>query len=248
MLFIGTPCHLGSCRREDFLPVLCQNCGDKYCGEHFRPSQHECNYRLHPERRGHGEEGDYLVPLCPVCEEVPSGWRRGEDATVIIARHIDSRSCSALDEKLAETNRQRKRRENRCNQRRCEKIMIVRMECEKCHQAFCPSHRTPAQHACTAGTQRQQRATTKQASSSKKLSASAKPSGFAELAAMGRLAISGPSKSRDEAHETKLDDHSFQGKSNSNQSSDPFGLGVINSSIASRKIDKWVPQPIFGQA
>lgn len=230
MLFIGAACHLGSCKREDFLPFQCANCGEKYCGNHFRPSDHDCSYRLHPEKREQGEQRNFVVPLCPLCTEVPAGWKRGEDAIVAIERHVNQRACSALDARLAESTSQRKLRENRCHYRRCEKIMIVKMECEKCRESFCPSHRAPLQHAC--------RPTENKVSSAKDLSnfGNSLP-GLSGMKRLATLASMQHKQGSSRATRTKTDS-SHVSADESDRIIAPFGLSSIFSSLVSRKVDK----------
>lgn len=263
MLFIGQACHLSDCRREDFLPFHCPNCGHKYCAEHYQPSGpsgHSCSYSLHPERRGHGEEGDFLVPLCPLCEKPPAGWKRGEDPTRVMHQHLEFGGCPVLNQ-AADEEAKRRKKANQCSERRCTKMIVVRIECEKCKDVFCPSHRAPNQHNCRALASSSS-SSSHAASAANARNPNTSSAGMAAgLAAIKRLAIAAeknvtsgssaktPTKSQVSAPPVNA--------ASASASSDPtdasrkgskntFGIKIPNG--AERTADKWVPPPIFGRA
>ncbi|KAE8233285.1 hypothetical protein CF326_g1675 [Tilletia indica] len=166
MMFLGQQCFWHECHREDFLPFKCVDCTHHFCAEHFRPQQHSC-----AAAAAHDAAEDFRVPLCPICNEPPQNWRRGEDPNIAMERHLSSGQCPALDGGglLREGNglgkpagsggiaqrssgsgssTPRAKKANECHFHRCHKIMIVPMHCAACNADFCPSHRAPVQHTC----------------------------------------------------------------------------------------------------
>ncbi|CAD6952125.1 unnamed protein product [Tilletia controversa] len=155
MMFLGQQCSWHECNREDFLPFQCADCSQPYCATHFRPYQHACAHAA-----AHEAEEDFRVPLCPICNEPPRDWRRGEDPNIAMERHLSSGMCAALDaggllregsgvlKSAGSGTKARTKKANECQFHRCHKIMIVPMHCAACSSDFCPSHRAPIQHAC----------------------------------------------------------------------------------------------------
>lgn len=280
MLFLGQACHLPNCRREDFLPFHCASCGHDYCSAHRLPHPgseqggHNCDFHLQPEKASSGEQGDFLVPLCPLCREPPRGWRRGEDPNLAMDRHLSSGDCPELVGEAGATQSRRVKKANECNYKRCHKIMIVKMDCEKCRESFCPSHRAPAQHQC--GVSPPARAPDRRRDTQAATTSSTISGGLAGgVAALKRLKLGGasegaaPAKSssgsqqRDSSASASTsrippfqsDASSSNDTSSNNTSSNThnassgniFGLN-LSAGSAGRKVDKWVPPPIFGAA
>ncbi|PWN18724.1 hypothetical protein BCV69DRAFT_284706 [Microstroma glucosiphilum] len=269
MLFLGQACHLSSCRREDFLPFHCASCGHDYCSAHRLPHPgseqggHSCDFHLQPEKASSGEQGDFLVPLCPLCREPPKGWKRGEDPNLALDRHLSSGDCPELVGEAGATQSRRIKKANECNYKRCHKIMIVKMDCEKCRESFCPSHRAPAQHQCGVSPAR----TPDRRQDGQAPTASSTISGG--LAALKRLKLGGaseaaaPAKNSGNQHQASSEptprshiptaSNNDTSKNNASSNSQSIGTGNIfglnlSASSAGRKVDKWVPPPIFGQA
>lgn len=126
MMFIGERCALDECHREDFLPFKCSDCRLHFCSNHFRPQTHRCSSY-------HQGVGDYRVPLCPVCDTPPEGWKRDQDPNIVMNRHL-SGQCSMLDANghvkpagasSASTAMKRAKKTNECTFVKCSKIMIV---------------------------------------------------------------------------------------------------------------------------
>ncbi|EPQ31994.1 uncharacterized protein PFL1_00192 [Pseudozyma flocculosa PF-1] len=153
MMFIGERCALDECHREDFLPFRCADCRQSYCGAHFRPAAHRCS--VHDD-----STGDYRVPLCPLCDSPPQGWKRDEDPNIAMDRHLSAGRCPALDSNgyikadskgpsaASSSSGARQKKPNECRFKKCSKIMVVPIQCPQCRASFCPSHRAPAQHSC----------------------------------------------------------------------------------------------------
>lgn len=114
MLWIGAPCF--HCKREDFLPLRCLACECLFCAEHFGQEAHACP---HPAR-------DMLVPLCPLCEEPPRGWRRDmptDELSSLMESHwtapaLDRGGCRALVSRRSGASR-------RCCVDRCQEKVLV---------------------------------------------------------------------------------------------------------------------------
>ncbi|SHO76088.1 Hypothetical protein MSYG_0423 [Malassezia sympodialis ATCC 42132] len=138
MLWIGAPCF--HCKREDFLPLRCMACERLFCAEHFRQEAHACP---HPAR-------DVLVPLCPLCEEPPRGWRRdmpAQELSSLLESHwtapsLDRGGCRALLSQASDLSQ-------RCCVSRCQAAMHLPVKCPHCAQTVCLHHRAPSRHACT---------------------------------------------------------------------------------------------------
>ncbi|WFD18122.1 hypothetical protein MCAP1_000334 [Malassezia caprae] len=114
MLWIGAPCF--HCKREDFLPLRCLACERLFCAEHFGQDAHACPQ---PAR-------DVLVPLCPLCEEPPRGWRRdmpADELSTLMESHwtapsLDRGGCRALVSQCGSSSR-------RCCVSRCQATVLV---------------------------------------------------------------------------------------------------------------------------
>ncbi|PWZ02880.1 hypothetical protein BCV70DRAFT_169106 [Testicularia cyperi] len=155
MMFIGETCALEECHREDFLPFKCSDCRLHFCSNHFRPQAHRC-------RSYKDDVTDYRVPLCPICDTPPAGWKRDEDPNIAMDRHL-SGQCLKLDANgylmsgrsaakgsyQAQQPVKRVKKPNECTFVKCSKIMVVPIQCPQCRASFCPSHRAPAQHSCS---------------------------------------------------------------------------------------------------
>lgn len=239
MLFVGQPCSSPTCHREEFLPLKCPDCGSSFCSDHFNQTTHNCSYALHPERKGHGTEGNFLVPICPLCSEVPQGWRRedlktSQDVEKVLVRHVETLQCVALLEngKRRNVGQNDKGTMPICGERNCGKRLVVDIRCEDCKLLFCPSHRAPRQHRCGAKAHQQQQS---------------QSSACGALSAMRKLAISNNSSNKDNAPAVRPPQAKGSAPSNtaSSSSSSPFNFA---SRIEDKKIDRWVPPPIFSRA
>lgn len=142
LLFVGDPCYV--CRQEEFLPLMCSECRHKFCSAHAPPSEHAC---------AQGQK-DTLVPLCPLCEEPPRGWVRGEAPFAVqrriqahwVAPSVAQGGCRIL---LADGPASATRRPTpRCHYGTCKRVLLVAVECPNCTENYCLAHRAPAQHAC----------------------------------------------------------------------------------------------------
>ncbi|SPC65176.1 uncharacterized protein UHOD_00250 [Ustilago sp. UG-2017b] len=149
MMFIGERCALDECHREDFLPFKCSDCRQHFCSNHFRPQTHRCSHY-------NESDVDYRVPLCPICDKPPEGWKRDQDPNIAMDRHL-SGQCSMLDSNgylkanvsfPGASNMKRAKKTNECSFAKCSKIMVVPITCPQCCASFCPSHRAPNQHSC----------------------------------------------------------------------------------------------------
>lgn len=239
-MFIGERCALEECHREDFLPFKCSDCRQHYCSNHFRPQAHRCSHH-------HESDLDYRVPLCPICDNPPDGWKRDQDPNIAMDRHL-SGQCPMLDSNgylkastpSSSTTMKRAKKTNECSFVKCSKIMVVPIKCPQCAASFCPSHRAPIQHAC-----KHTSANPSPASSTTRVGASAQSSSGIKNA-FQNLKISAPTSNPNQ-NSSASTQPSATLKPSSNRTPDtsdssaPFGKMFDKS-------EKWVPKPIFGKA
>lgn len=146
MLLIGAPCF--ACRREEFLPLMCQACRHRFCADHATPEAHACPQGVR----------EFFAPLCPLCREPPRGWVRGaspQETQHELQRHwaaptVALGGCKVV---LAEDGKQAVQSATRqCAAPTCTTVLHVAIECPQCHARLCAKHRAPQQHACAART------------------------------------------------------------------------------------------------
>lgn len=232
MMFIGQRCHWGECNREDFLPFRCADCQNKFCSEHYKTANHHCP----------NPTPDFVVPQCPLCHEPPKQWKRDEDPNVAMDAHLTPNpktgliECKALGKDGKLQTQRKEKRENECEERRCHKLMVVPIQCPQCHLRFCPSHRAPVQHQCTSLSK------SKQFSSASSSSSSSSPgSKLLDSLAAKRATIQQQKVTGQQAPTEK------QSKLNGKvENLNP--IRAIHAASNERKMDKWVPRPIFGEA
>ncbi|CDR99904.1 hypothetical protein [Sporisorium scitamineum] len=242
MMFIGERCALEECHREDFLPFKCSDCRQHYCSNHFRPQAHRCSHH-------HESDVDYRVPLCPICDNPPRGWKRDQDPNIAMDRHL-SGECPMLDsngylKQNASTSAsapiKRVKKAGECSFVKCSKIMVVPITCPQCSASFCPSHRAPNQHSCKNASS----SSSSPASSSTRL-ATTSGSGIGIKNAFQNLKISNnataSNKPSPAAKPAPSNTSTRQADASSTSvASAPFGKMFDKS-------EKWVPKPIFGKA
>lgn len=236
MMFIGERCALDECHREDFLPFKCSDCRQHFCSNHFRPQTHRCsNY--------HDTDLDYRVPLCPICDNPPEGWKRDQDPNIAMDRHL-SGQCPMLDSNgylksgasaSASSPMKRAKKTNECSFVKCSKIMVVPIRCPQCSASFCPSHRAPNQHSCNHSS-----------SSSSRTAASAPSNGgirnaFQNLKISATNSTSAAKPAAPEPRRPTTTNGSAIQSNSSSSTSAPFSKMFDKS-------EKWVPKPIFGKA
>jgi len=130
---IGDQCGEKLCRQLDFLPVKCDGCKQKFCGQHWTYQGHSC-----PSPR----LKDIQVPVCPLCDKpVPS--KPGAVPDEAVSRHLD-RDCGAD-----------KKRNPRCSKAKCKTRELIKVDCDQCGNNFCLKHRHPQDHECTGKPTRQ---------------------------------------------------------------------------------------------
>ncbi|KAJ7095827.1 hypothetical protein B0H15DRAFT_827259 [Mycena belliarum] len=182
LLSIGAQCSHQSCLLVDFLPFKCQHCGSSFCQEHFMVSAHKCSKY---------DETKYnrVAPNCPLCNAVVS-VRPGQDANVAMEAHF-SRDCSAMTGKI------KTKKTPVCAQARCGKTLFAPIRCTKCNEQFCPSHRFPADHSCSAAATTPQTRTTGPTAASRLLDLNAKASaaGIATMDAFKGMATAAQASS-----------------------------------------------------
>merc|ERR1712004_586486 len=101
---IGDQCFEKSCGQLDFLPVKCDGCKNKFCGQHWTYLGHSCPS---PKLQ------DIQVPMCPLCDKpVPS--KPGSVPDEAVSRHLDS-DCGAKSKEIRGVPRSNVRPENLSN-------------------------------------------------------------------------------------------------------------------------------------
>lgn len=166
----------------------------------------------------------FVVPLCPLCHEPPKNWKRDEDPNVAMNAHLTPNAksglveCEAIDANGAIQSKgieRRTKRENECQERRCKKLMVVPIKCPACAMCFCPSHRAPNQHQCQS-TIRPTTTSAPQRKTQNWTTASVEDTRGSQ---------------QDRPHNKIVDKLNI-----------PKAVSAANNS---RKVDKWVPKPIF---
>lgn len=170
LLAIGQQCTHPTCHLVDFLPFKCQHCQESFCQDHYKVTGHSCpNYdeskhnRIAPSCMSfHSSESHFYEPIFsgPLCNE-PVSFRPGEDPNVRMEDHF-AKECSVM------TGHKAQKSKPICAQRKCGKVLFAPIRCDvsalsfcstdqlivhhiqKCRQDFCPSHRFPADHMCSA--------------------------------------------------------------------------------------------------
>ncbi|GAA6041819.1 hypothetical protein JCM8097_007178 [Rhodosporidiobolus ruineniae] len=135
---VGRHCSEDSCRQLDFLPFKCPDCGQAFCGEHWRPpTGHNCA-KYDPAK------ADIRIPSCPLCS-TPVSFPAGTDPNLTMDAHLSS-SCPVLHPHL--TSAPKPKPANECAAQKCKTKMIQPIQCAKCRGKFCPKHRFERDHAC----------------------------------------------------------------------------------------------------
>jgi len=135
LLTIGRQCSEPLCHLVDFLPFKCQHCSKSFCAEHFKVDDHKC-----PEYDEY--KFNRVAPSCPLCNE-PVAIPPGQDPNFRMDRHIAS-ECSVT------TGKANKSKSPVCGRGKCGKVLFAPIQCDGCKQQFCPQHRFPKDHACSA--------------------------------------------------------------------------------------------------
>lgn len=135
MLFVGQQCSDEHCYLVDFLPFKCQHCSKMYCGDHFKPADHNCE-------KYDASKFDRVAPSCPICN-LPVAMPPGQDPNIKMTDHIE-RECGKRKEEVSKVPR--------CANGKCHKVLYAPIKCDTCHQQFCAEHRFPTTHKCVTQT------------------------------------------------------------------------------------------------
>ncbi|PIL22471.1 hypothetical protein GSI_15159 [Ganoderma sinense ZZ0214-1] len=136
LLDIGKQCSDPTCLLVDFLPFKCQHCAQPFCGEHFLPTTHHCS-------KYDAAKHDRVAPSCPLCS-APVAIPPGQDPNIRMERHINT-ECSVM------TGRSSKAKSTpHCARPKCGKVLFSPIRCDSCKHQFCPEHRFPKDHSCSA--------------------------------------------------------------------------------------------------
>ncbi|CAB04515.1 AN1-type domain-containing protein [Caenorhabditis elegans] len=126
---LGKHCESTVCNRLDFLPIKCSGCGHFYCSEHFTFEAHNCPT---------GSRISVQVPICPICEK-PVPTPKDVNVDQQVNEHIQN-NC--------QTPKRAKVYSNACTVPKCKKKELVAMNCSKCRNNYCLSHRHERDHSC----------------------------------------------------------------------------------------------------
>ncbi|PWN52077.1 hypothetical protein IE53DRAFT_385510 [Violaceomyces palustris] len=120
---VGNHCHLASCNSLSFLPISCQNCQEKFCESHYLPEHHQCT---DPS------------PLAGSQRDVRPGETR---------LPCQKNGCNKPTLNVASTDSIRTSGGDTAGG-----IPFTHSgpRCERCGCSFCPLHRSPTSHGCTA--------------------------------------------------------------------------------------------------
>uniref|UniRef100_A0A5S6Q270 AN1-type domain-containing protein n=1 Tax=Trichuris muris TaxID=70415 RepID=A0A5S6Q270_TRIMR len=130
---LGCRCSVKTCQQLDFLPIVCDACGSKFCKNHYAYGKHNCPSFA---------EKDAQVPVCPLCNQ-PVSCGRDLLPDVAVSAHID-RGCkpdSTLTSKPIYSHK--------CSLTGCGRKEIVPIMCSSCSKSFCLKHRHPQDHRCS---------------------------------------------------------------------------------------------------
>ncbi|KAI9458820.1 hypothetical protein F5148DRAFT_1219879 [Russula earlei] len=134
ILAVGRQCSHPSCHLVDFLPFKCQHCANSFCADHFKPASHSC-------AKYDEAKFNRVAPDCPLCND-PVPIPPGEDPNIRMERHL-TMDCSVMTGRSQKANTTPK-----CARPKCGKLLFAQIQCDKCHQKFCPEHRFPSSHNC----------------------------------------------------------------------------------------------------
>ena len=122
-LDLGAKCH--HCKQHDYLPFLCQNCGEHFCQKHFHVDSHNCNCVERSEAK-----------LNDLSDVEPAG----------VNPLASSASCS----KKPKLVKKKKNKLPKCKKKGCRRRDMIPFTCKYCKKSFCSSHRLPKHHDCPA--------------------------------------------------------------------------------------------------
>ncbi|KDR82846.1 hypothetical protein GALMADRAFT_238450 [Galerina marginata CBS 339.88] len=135
LLAVGKQCSDPTCLLVDFLPFKCHHCELSFCQEHFKVDAHKCS-------KYDETKHNRIAPNCPLCN-TPVAVRPGQDPNVRMDFHLE-RECSVV------TGKVKAKTTPVCAKASCKKVLFSPIRCDKCRQQFCPAHRFPGDHICSA--------------------------------------------------------------------------------------------------
>ncbi|PPQ70024.1 hypothetical protein CVT26_013312 [Gymnopilus dilepis] len=137
LLSIGKQCSHPACLLVDFLPFKCRHCELSFCQEHFKVDAHKCE-------KYDETKHNRVAPNCPLCN-IPVAVKPGQDPNVRMDQHLET-ECSVV------TGKVKSKATPVCAKASCKKVLFSPIRCDKCRKQFCPAHRFPGDHICSAST------------------------------------------------------------------------------------------------
>lgn len=175
LLDVGRQCSAPLCGLVDFLPFKCQSCAQPFCGDHYLPASHKCekyderaHNRIapsceHPPRRPHPRVTAHRARLRPAVQHprrdpARAGSERPHGAP--LRRGVLRPDRQDREEEPGVRPPQVRQGALRAHQlRRASPLPLplpgvpvahARPPFQKCKLQFCPAHRFPNTHTCTA--------------------------------------------------------------------------------------------------
>merc|ERR1719376_633298 len=136
----GTRCSQSHCFTLDFLPFLCSQCNRQFCKDHSTAESHQCIGPSRPDRKvtscnDCGARFDYYV--------TSDSQNESDIIDKIIVKHKATKTC-------AKSIHGESKSRNKCPVDGCREFLgpSNRVNCPKCRQTFCLSHRHVSAHSC----------------------------------------------------------------------------------------------------
>lgn len=129
-------CEYPICNQIEYLPIQCKYCSKWHCASHQRTDNHECKAKQFDSK---------MITECPMCLQKIE-YLKDADVNLVVATHMSSGQCKPENyQKVV-----KKRKGTRCKAAKCFKKLnsLNKIQCKRCRQFFCLSHRFADSHDC----------------------------------------------------------------------------------------------------